>query len=352
MRPADLCNYPSSWFSGGTDSASAVVISSRIRLARNVAGYKFLSCLPGPRQRELHDRLKEALLSIDLGETVWCVDIDHASDVERNLLTERHLISRRHAKGTGPRSVIMTEDESFSAMINEEDHLRMQVYEAGLDLDGCWQRLNQIDDLIEEKIDYAFDRRLGYLTACPTNLGTGLRVSVMLHLPALKMTGQIEKFITAAHDCDLAVRGLFGEGTDAVGDFFQLSNQVTLGLSEQQIIETFSTGIVPKIMGYEIEARKALLDKKPYALDDKIQRALGVLRSACLISSQEALFLLSNVRLGVNLGRVKDINIATVNELFMLTQPAHLQLRAGKILDTDQRDTLRAEIISTTLNRN
>ena len=352
MRPADLCNYPSSWFSGGPHAVSDIVISSRIRLARNVAGYEFLPCLSVERQQQLHDRLKEALLSIDLGEKIWCVDIDHASDVERNLLTERHLISRRHAKGKGPRSVVLAGDESFTAMINEEDHLRMQVYAAGLDLDACWQRLGRIDDLIEEKIDYAFDRRLGYLTACPTNLGTGLRVSVMLHLPALKMTGHIEKFITAAHDCDMAVRGLFGEGTDAVGDFFQLSNQITLGLSEQQIIETFSGVIVPKIIAYETEARKSLLGKKPHALDDKIQRALGVLRNAHLISSQEALFLLSNVRLGVNLGRVKDINIATVNELFMLTQPAHLQLRAGKILDADQRDTLRAEIIRTKLNRN
>jgi len=352
MRPSDLCNYPCSWFSGGSDAVSDIVISSRIRLARNVASYEFLPCLSIERQQQLHDCLQEALLSIDLGEKVWCVDIDHASDVERNLLAERHLISRRHAKGKGARSVVLAEDESFTAMINEEDHLRMQVYAAGLDLDACWQRLGQIDDLIEEKINYAFDRRLGYLTACPTNLGTGLRVSVMLHLPALKMTGQIEKFITAANDCDMAVRGLFGEGTDAVGDFFQLSNQITLGLSEQQIIETVSAIIIPKIIAYETEARKALIGKKPHALDDKIQRALGVLRNAHLISSQEALFLLSNVRLGVNLGRVKDINIATVNELFMLTQPAHLQLRAGKILDADQRDTLRAEIIRTKLNRN
>lgn len=352
MRPADLCNYTSSWFSGGSNAASDIVISSRIRLARNVAGYEFLPCLSMKRQQQVHDCLKDAVLSIELGEKIWCVDVDHASDVERTLLTERHLISRRHAKGTGPRSVVLAEDESFTAMINEEDHLRMQVYAAGLNLDSCWERLNRIDNLIEVKINYAFDRRFGYLTACPTNLGTGMRVSVMLHLPALKMTSQIEKFVAAAHDCDLAVRGLFGEGTDAVGDFFQLSNQVTLGLSEQQIIETFSAVIVPKIIAYETEARKALLDKKPYALDDKIQRALGILRNAHLISSHEALFLLSNVRLGVNLGRVKDINIATVNELFMLTQPAHLQLRAGKILDADQRDTLRAEIIRTKLNCN
>jgi len=352
MRPADLCNYPSSWFSGPVDAPSDVVISSRIRLARNVAGYEFLPCLSPQRQQALHDHLRDTLLSIDLADKVWCVDIDHASEVERKLLTERHLISRRHAAGKGARSVVLATDESFTAMINEEDHLRMQVCAAGLQLEQCWQRLNRIDDLIEEKVDYAFDRRFGYLTACPTNLGTGLRVSVMLHLPALKLTGEVEKFMTAAHDCNMAVRGLFGEGTEAVGDFFQLSNQITLGLSEQQIIKAFSSVVVPKIIAYETEARKTLLEKKPRALDDKIQRALGVLRSAYLISSQEALFLLSNVRLGVNLKRIKDVDIATVNELFMLTQPAHLQLRAGKILDADQRDTLRAEIIRTKLNRN
>ena len=352
MKPADLCNYPSSWFGGGTDVVSEVVISSRVRLARNISGFNFLPRLSIERQQQVQDRLKEVLMSIDLGRKVWFIDIDHASDVERSLLTERHLISRRHAKGQGPRSVILAEDESFTAMINEEDHLRMQVYAAGLQLHTCWERINRIDDLIEEKIDYAFDSRFGYLTACPTNMGTGIRVSVMLHLPALKMTGQIDKFVNAARDCNLAIRGLFGEGTEAVGDFFQLSNQVTLGMSEEQIVDNFSDVVVPKIIAYEAEARKVMLDKKPQVLDDKIQRALGLLKSACLISSQEALIHLSNVRLGVNLGRIQNINIATVNELFMLTQPAHLQLRAGKILDPDQRDTLRAEIIRTKLNSN
>lgn len=352
MKPADFCKHPSSWFGGGLDVVSEVVISSRIRLARNIAGFEFLPCLSPDRQRELLDRLKDILLEIDLGEKIFFIDIDHASDVERSLLTERHLISRRHATGKGPRGVIVADDESFTAMIHEEDHLRMQVFAAGLQLHTCWERINRIDDTIEQKIDYAFDQRLGYLTACPTNLGTGIRVSVMLHLPAMKMTGQIDKFINAARDCNLAVRGLFGEGTEAVGDFFQLSNQVTLGVSEKQIVEDFSSDIVPRIIAYEAEARQTLLEKKPASLDDKIQRAVGVLKSACLISSQEALFLLSNVRLGVNLGRLPEINISTVNELFMQIQPAHLQLRAGKMLNADQRDTLRAEIIRTKLSQN
>ncbi len=352
MKPADLCKHPSSWFSGGTDIISEVVISSRVRLARNIAGFEFLPCLSTDRQSQLQQQLKDALLSLNFAEKVDFFDIDKASDVERVLLAERHLISQRHAKGTGPRGVIIAEDETFTAMINEEDHLRIQVYAAGLQLHSCWERINRIDDAIEKKLEYAFDSRLGYLTACPTNLGTGIRVSVMLHLPALKMTKQIEKFLQAARDSNLAIRGLFGEGTEAIGDFYQLSNQVTLGVSEKQVVDDFTTQIVPKIIAYEAEARKLLLDQKPHMLDDKIQRALGVLKNAYLISSQEALFLLSNVRLGVNVGRINNIDLATVNELFMLTQPAHLQLRAGKILDADQRDALRAEIIRTRLNRN
>jgi protein arginine kinase len=228
----------------------------------------------------------------------------------------------------------------------------MQVYASGFNLDKCWQQVNRIDEMIEQKLEYAFHPRLGYLTACPTNLGTGIRVSVMLHLPAMKLTGQIEKFLTAAKDADLAVRGLFGEGTDAVGDLFQLSNQVTLGVREQDVVRELTENIVPRIVDYEKAARCALLDQKPHTLDDKIQRAMGVLKNACLISSQEALYLLSSVRLGVNLGRIPNVSLATVNELFLLTQPAHLQIRAGKMLDADQRDTLRAKVIREYLNRN
>jgi protein arginine kinase len=352
MKPADLCKSPSSWFGGTGGELADVVISSRIRLARNIKGYAFLPCLSGEHQRELLNKLKDIVLRVDAGEKTFYADIDLASTVEKDLLTERHLISRRHAQGKGPRGVVISGDETFTAMINEEDHLRMQVYAAGLQLHHCWERINRIDDQIEKQIEYAFDTRLGYLTACPTNLGTGIRVSVMLHLPALKMTGQIEKLIAAARDTDMAIRGLFGEGTDALGDFFQLSNQVTLGISEQEVVEQFSTQLIPKIVTYENEARQSLVQKKPRLLDDKIQRAIGILGSACLISSQEALFLLSHVRLGINLGRIKTIDLQTINELFMLTQPAHLQLKAGQMLDADQRDSLRAEIIRQKLHQN
>jgi protein arginine kinase len=351
VKPTNLANQSSSWF-GAEGPACDIVISSRVRLARNLAGFEFLPCLQPQRKQEILDKLNAVILSLDLGDKVFFIDVDHAAALERQLLAERHLISRQHAVGKGPRGVVIAAGEAFTAMINEEDHLRMQVYAAGMNLEQCWQRINRIDDEIEKQVEYAFDSQLGYLTACPTNLGTGIRVSVMLHLPALKLTGQIEKFITAAKDADLTVRGLFGEGTDAIGDFYQLSNQVTLGVREEQVVEEMSKNIVPRIVEYEKAARQALLEEKIHSLDDKIQRALGVLKSACLISSQESLYLLSSVRLGVNLGRIPNVSLATINELFLVTQPAHLQIRAGKMLDADQRDALRAQVIRQKLANN
>lgn len=351
MRPADLSNHISEWF-GGSGPGADIVISSRIRLARNLAGFEFLSKLTPQRQSQVLKKLKEAILSLDVGDELFFVDIEQASSLERDLLVERHLISRQHAAGQGPRAAAIARAESFTAMINEEDHLRIQVLQPGLQLKKCWEKISRIDDSIEQKVEYAFSPTFGYLTACPTNLGTGIRVSVMLHLPGLKMTGQIEKFFNAARDTDLMVRGLFGEGTEAVGDFFQLSNQVTLGIAETAVIADFSEKIVPKIVEYEKQAREKLLDQQVDALDDKIQRALGVLKNARLISSQEALFLLSHVRMGVNLKRIQNISISAINELFMLTQPAHLQLNSGKQLDPNQRDAMRAQIIRSKLCQN
>ncbi len=351
MRLSDLSGHTSGWFDGSGRTAD-IVISSRIRLARNLANFEFLPCLSPQRQKQVLGKLKEAILSLDLGDDTTFLDIDDVSSLELDLLVERHLISKRHASGKGARGVVIAAKESFTAMINEEDHLRIQVFSAGLDLRECWRRINGIDDELEKKVKYAFSPKYGYLTACPTNLGTGIRVSVMLHLPGLKMTGQIEKFFNAARDMDLAVRGLFGEGTEAVGDFFQLSNQITLGICESEIVEEFSKTIVPKIADYETIARGELLNKRKEVLDDKIHRALGVLKTARLISSQEALFLLSQVRMGVNLGRVEGISIATVNELFMLTQPAHLQFNSGSKLSPGDRDIMRAQIIRSRLYQN
>jgi protein arginine kinase len=269
---------------------------------------------------------------------------------------------------------VIARREFFTAMINEEDHLRLQVLKAGCQLAACAEQIDRIDDAIEKQVDYAFNPRLGYLTACPTNLGTGARVSVMLHMPALKMTGQIEKFLAAAKDMNLAVRGLFGEGSEATSDLYQISNQVTLGVSEKGIVSEFERVIIPEIVEYEKAARQQLLATQVDILDDKISRAMALLQNAHLISSQEALFLLSHLRLGLNMREFmgastpaierlselqqqtkaaddQGLSIRTINRLFMLTLPAHLQLNCGKSLGATERDALRAKIIRDALHQ-
>ena len=230
--------------------------------------------------------------------------------MDRQLLVERHLISKPHASAEGARGVAIGENETVSIMVNEEDHLRIQVLRSGLQLEEAWEQINKIDDILENKLDFAFHPRFGYLTACPTNVGTGIRVSVMLHLPALKLTGEIEKVFRAAKDLRLAVRGLYGEGTEATGDFYQISNQTTLGKSEDEIISDFKHVVISKIIDYEHQARRMLLNDRTVALDDKVQRALGVLRSARLIASEETLSLLSHVRVGDQSGPQSRILIS------------------------------------------
>ncbi len=374
MKLTDISGNINEWFSG-TGPLADVAISSRIRLARNLAGHKFLSRCSNAEKLAILKKLKDAVMSLDLGDEIFYLGIDTAPMLDRNFLVERHLISRHHAFGKGPRGVVIAKREFFTAMINEEDHLRIQVIKGGLQLSQCAEQINHIDDMIESKVDYAFSPRYGYLTACPTNLGTGIRVSVMLHLPALKITGQIEKFFNAARSMNLAVRGLFGEGTDAAGDFYQISNQMTLGISETDIVSQFEKSIIPEIVEYENAARNQLLAKEADVLDDKISRAMALLRNAHLISSQEALFLLSHLRMGINIHEhmghstpaidklcargkktcneddSQGLSIKTINQLFMLTLPAHLQLNHGKPLDPAGRDALRAKIIRSVLNQ-
>ena len=373
MKLTEFSQNINEWLSGN-GPLSDVIISSRVRLARNLAGHKFLAACSVAEKAEILKKLKDILMGLQLGDEVFYIEVDKTPVLERRFLVERHLISQHHAFGKGPRGAVIARRESFTAMINEEDHLRLQVLKAGCQLPACIEQIDRIDDMIEQKVEYAFSPKYGYLTACPTNIGTGIRVSVMLHLPALKMTGQIEKFLNAAKALGLAVRGLFGEGTEAAGDFYQLSNQITLGVCEKDIVSQFEKTIIPEIVEYEHAARARLLSHDVGLLDDKISRALALLKNANLISSQEALFLLSHIRLGLNMhqhqgastpainrlcslggdgGDAKAANrlsIATVNRLFLLTLPAHLQLNYGKELDSTHRDALRAQIIRQALS--
>jgi len=374
MKLSDISNDINDWFSG-TGPLADIVVSSRIRLARNLAGYKFLNSCSDEEKSKILETLKDVLTSLDLGDDIFYFSVDEAPTLSRNFLVERHLISRHHAMAEGPRGVVIARREFFTAMVNEEDHLRLQVLKAGCQLSACLEQIDRIDTMIEKHVDYAFSPRLGYLTACPTNLGTGIRVSVMLHMPALKMTDQIDKFLAAAKDMNLAVRGLFGEGSEATSDLYQISNQVTLGVSERDIVSEFEKVIIPEIVEYEKAARTQLLDNQVDILDDKISRAMALLQNAHLISSQEALFLLSHLRLGLNMrehmqastpaierlcalknqdsGPETDagLSIRTINRLFMLTLPAHLQLNHGRSLGATDRDALRAKIIREALHR-
>jgi protein arginine kinase len=351
MKLSDLTTRAGEWLRG-SGPMSEVVISSRIRLARNVSGHRFLSRATRAERNGLAKQISQTLLDNPIAPSSFYVNLDEAPEIDRQLLVERHLISKQHAAAEGSRGVCVSGDETVSVMVNEEDHLRIQCLRSGLQLEEAWQQINSIDDQLEGKLSFCFHPRFGYLTACPTNVGTGIRVSVMLHLPALKLTGEIEKVFRAAKEMKLAVRGLYGEGTEATGDFYQISNQTTLGKSEEEIISDFRHVVIPQIIEYEHRARKTLINDRTTALDDKVCRALGTLRSARLMASEETLFLLSHLRMGVNLGRVKDVNIQTVNELFLLTQPAHLQKLQGRKLDGDLRRAARAEFIRQKLNGN
>jgi protein arginine kinase len=331
---------------------SEIVISSRIRLARNVASQPFLSRCSRSQRTALETKIRDTILEAQISGNTLYVDLDSAPQIDRDLLVERHLISKPHAGAEGARGVAISENEAIAIMVNEEDHLRIQSLRSGLQLEEAWEQINKVDDLLESKLDYSFHPRFGYLTACPTNVGTGIRVSVMLHLPALKLTGEIEKVFRAAKDMRLAVRGLYGEGTEATGDFYQISNQTTLGKTEEEIISDFKHVDVPRIIDYEHHARKTLLYDRTIALDDKVCRALGILRTARLMTSEETLFHLSHLRMGINLGRIKGIELRTINELFLLTQPAHLQKIQGKKLEGDGRRAARADYIRSRLNGN
>ena len=331
----------------GAGPQSDVVISSRIRYARNLAGFPFVNKSNRRQRFEVLDLCRRQITSGRIADNVLWVDLTDSNELDRQLLVERHLISRQHAAAGDelPRAVAIGEDETFAIMVNEEDHMRVQVLRSGFQLEEAYAQIDRIDDVLEDQIDYAYSRRFGYLTACPTNVGTGLRVSVMLHLPALKLTGEIEKVRRAARELHLAVRGLFGEGSESTGDLYQVSNQSTLGKSDQEILSDFEHTVVPQIIAYEQQARQALLRQREAQLDDKIYRAWGVLTHARSIGTDEVLQLLSHLRMGVNLGRIRNVDLRTLNELFLITQPAHLQRLTGCSMDPQTRRVSRAKLI-------
>lgn len=327
-----------------TGPEADIVISSRIRLARNLAQFPFVNRADEPTRERIEALLHGHLQQLDTRRHLTYVRVSQLESLDRQFLVERQLISREHAESHGQCGVTFSDEENVSVMVNEEDHLRIQVLRSGLALTDCWKEINQIDDLIEEQVTYAYDKDLGYLTACPTNVGTGIRVSVMLHLPALVLTKEIQKVFQALQKIGLAVRGLYGEGSQAMGDFYQISNQITLGKSEEDLIKTVSE-VVPNIIGFERKVRTALVKDDREKLHDQISRAYGILKNAQTISSEETMHLLSSVRLGINLGLIDDLEIPAVNELFIQTQPAHLQKILHERLESAERNVIRAKFL-------
>src|SRR5581483_8704328 len=317
-------------------------------LARNLAAFPFTNRASAHQKGEIEGLLRDRIAKLNLDPRLDYINVPGLSALDRQFLVERQLISRELASAEGPRGVALGPRETVSVMVNEEDHLRLQVMRSGFALDEAWQDIDRVDDQLEQRVSYAFSEEFGYLTACPTNVGTGMRASVMLHLPALVLSKQIEKVFRALQKINLAVRGLYGEGSRASGDFYQISNQVTLGKSETAILGEIRE-VIPQIINYERQARQALVRETRQALQDKVARAFGTLCSATMMTSEETMDLLSSVRLGINLGLLEDITIPTVNELFIHTQPAHLQKLMGASLDGEDRNAARARYLRSRL---
>ena len=321
-----------------------IVMSSRVRLARNLQGFSFPGWAKKPERVKSCEKSSAAVEALPQMKEGLALSMESLSSLDKQVLVERHLISREHAaKGAGS-GLVLNPDQSLSVMINEEDHLRMQCVLPGLQLDRAWEAIDAVDTAIESRLDYAFSPQLGYLTACPTNTGTGIRVSAMLHLPALVLGEQINQIIQAVNKLGLAVRGLYGEGTEALGNVFQVSNQMTLGDSEEEILERLSK-VVAQVIEHESDARALLVEKKPKSVHNHVGRAYGILANAHSMPSKEAINLLSLFRLGIDLGLFADTPRALTDELFLIVQPAHLQLFSKGKLNPEQRDFLRADLI-------
>jgi len=331
------------WLGNNAPHAN-IIISTRVRLARNLAGYKF------PRTAEsgeLYEVIREVYSAIapsrQLGDSIF-LDMLRLAKLERKFLVERRLISPPFAAAENPAMLVVGENEYLSVMVNEEDHLRVQSIQPGLNVEEAWQQIAQLDDELGESLDYAFTDQFGYLTACPTNTGTGMRVSLFVHLPALAILEEIEKVMKKLTPAEITVRGFYGEGTEVVGNIFQISNQLTLGRTDDNIVKRMEE-VGQKLVSLEDDARERLLEAQPVDLHDKVYRAAGILKYARTLSSLELLNLLSYLRLGSDLGIFKNIDRSFLNELMVTLQPAHIQKAYREMDDDRQRDVQRAHVV-------
>lgn len=346
-------NAVSEWMKG-KGPHSDIVISSRVRIARNFGDLPFPMLATSSQASESIERVGRAFRSMEQTAELAgseLIRMDDLTSLEQRVLVEKHLISPMLAKESRHGAVILSGNEAVSIMINEEDHLRIQCLFPGLQLHEAWSLASKLDDLFEKQLDFAFDEKRGYLTTCPTNVGTGVRASVMVHLPALGMTQQINRILPAVTQVGLAVRGIYGEGSEAVGGLFQISNQVTLGQSEQEIVDKISS-VALQILQLEEKAREKLMREARIKVEDRVHRSFGLLSHARMLDSKEATERLSDLRLGIDLGLIKGVSAAVLNELLVMTQPGFLQQIAARELESDERDVRRAALIRERLARN
>lgn len=335
----------SNWItSKGPDSD--IVLSSRVRLARNIKGYHFPHIMSGDEARKVIDLCRSSIIESNtvLARDFHMVKMAEISPLQRMAMVEEHLISPVLLDNHEKSAALINEDSTVSIMINEEDHIRLQVIYPGLQLNEAYEYASKIDDVIEENVEYAFDQRMGYLTVCPTNIGTGIRASVMVHLPALTITGNINGVLNAVTQVGLTIRGIYGEGSNVQGNIYQISNQITLGLSEEEIISNL-TAVTRQIIDNEKMARNKLMQTNRMQIEDSVWRSLGILRNARILSSSECLNLISNVRLGAEVGILDGIDTKLLNELMINIQPATLVMREGREMDSELRDIKRAEYV-------
>lgn len=336
------------WNFGGwlteEDEYSDVILSSRIRLARNLRGYAFP---PKASPSELSTVLEKVEYACEKSDTLRkanFVKIAEVDDWDCRYFVERRLASPQFVETKVPSLLVIGPQENISIMVNEEDHLRIQCIEAGLSIKDAWRKISHLDDELEEYLDFSYSNDYGYLTTCPTNLGTGMRVSFSVHLPALSLTKQIEAVIKNLPTSEIAVRGFYGEGSESIGSILQISNQLTLGRTESNVVERM-LDVARKLVKLEREARSRLLTENPVRLEDSVFRAVGILKNARIISSLESMDLLSTLRLGCEMGLVKEMSSIAINQLMVLVQPAHLQKIYQRELTPEQRDIIRAEFI-------
>lgn len=348
MRFSTLLKHPADWMTGETEGVDSVVLTSRIRLARNLRSEPFPGWATKERRVEILERLKPEVEGLSQMKDGFSQELDGLTSLQKQVLVERHLISREQAACGEGSAAVVNRKQTLSLMINEEDHLRMQAIRPGLALSEAYEIVSEADQELEDSVEFAFDHDLGYISACPTNLGTGMRASSMLHLPGLVLSDQIGQVLQAVGKLQLAVRGFFGEGTESLGNLFQISNQSTLGESEETILRRLER-VIGQVAGHERNARSKLLEDDPEMVFDRVGRAYGNLRHAHIIASKEALNHLSLLRLGAELGFFSAETLRVCDALLMEIQPAHLQLHAGTNLTPEQRDAIRAEIIRTRL---